>query len=80
MNMWSHAQESVEWNYLFVYKSRNEMLPEFFANMFIHVDEVHSYNSRNSPNNHLYTSFQFCVGKNVWSKQAVKCGTLHYQK
>ena len=42
---------------LFMYKSSNEMFPELFANMFIHVDEVHSYNTRNSANSHLYASF-----------------------
>ena len=54
---------------LFMYKFSNEMLPELFANMFIHVDEVHSYNTRNSANSHLYTSFhhsiELGVGKNV---------------
>ena len=61
---------------LFMYKFSNEMLPELFANMFIHVDEVHSYNTRNSANSHLYTSFhitrrgQKCVkytGPHVWN-------------
>ena len=40
---------------LFMYKFSNEMLLELFAN--IHVDEVHTYNTRNSANIHLYTSF-----------------------
>ena len=61
---------------LFMYKFSNEMLPELFANMFIHVDEVHSYNTRNSANSYLYTSFhrtrrgQKCVkytGPQVWN-------------
>ena len=61
---------------LFMYRFSNEMLPELLANMFIHVDEVHSYNTRNSANSHLYTSFhqtqrgQNCLkntGPQVWN-------------
>ena len=42
---------------LFVYQFRNEILPGLFANMFTYVDEVHPYNTNNSANSHLYTSF-----------------------
>ena len=49
---------------------------QLFANMFSQVDEVHTYNTRNSANNRLYTSFhptrrgQKCVkytGHQVWN-------------
>ena len=61
---------------LFMYTFSNEMLPELFANMFSQVDEVHTYNTRNPANNHLYISFQptrrgkKCVkytGPRVWN-------------
>ena len=42
---------------LYMYKFSNEMLSESFAYMFTQVDEVHTYDTRNSANNHLYASF-----------------------
>ena len=42
---------------LFMYKFSYEMLPELFANMFTQVEEVHTYNTSNSGNNHLCISF-----------------------
>ena len=70
---------------LFMYKFSNVMLPELFANMFTQVDEVHTYNTRNSANNHLCTSFhptrrgQKCVkytGPQVWNFILTWCKSL----
>ena len=39
---------------LFMYKYSNGMLPEIFADFFIKVEEIHSYNTRSSSAQHLF--------------------------
>ena len=61
---------------LFMYKYTNDMLPEMFSDMFKLVHNVHSHNTRNAVDNHLYIDFhgttrsQKCVkyiGPHVWN-------------
>ena len=65
---------------LFMYKSSNEMFPELFANMFIHVKSIHITQGILLTATCMHHSIQLGIGKNMWSIQTLKCGILYYQR
>ena len=49
----------------FMFKFNNQMLPSFFDNCFIKLDEVHSFNTRQKSRNEFYQSF---IGSKIGKK------------
>ena len=60
---------------IFMYKYMNGMLPELFRDMFTHISDIHSYDTRQARNKKLFVSFKSTsrgqqsityIGPHVW--------------